>query len=117
MALQDRTVDFERSEILHREAGDPLAQTLGDPSVASLPSAHLSYRAPRSERECCPDCGRSLGYLMSVDPSKPGFGGLLRGEGEDRALIAVAWLALLLIVFGAAVAAFAAMSAGLGNLG
>jgi hypothetical protein len=112
-----RTVDFDGVGVLHREAGDPAAQTLGDLNIASLPSTHVSYGGQRPERECCPVCGRSLEYLMSVDPSKPGFGGLLRGEGEDRPLIAVAWLALLLIVFGSAGAAFAAMSAGLGSLG
>jgi len=109
--------DFDGAGVLHREAGDPAAQSFGDVNITSLPSGHVSYGAQPKERESCPVCGRSLGSLMSVDPSKPGFGGLLRGEGEDRALIAVAWLALLLIVFGAAVAAFAAMSAGLGSLG
>ena len=112
-----RTADVDGVGVLRHAAGDTAAQTLSDLSVAGVPSTHVSHGAQRPERECCPVCGRSLWYLMSVDPSKPGFGGLLRGEGEDRALFAVAWLALLLIVFGAAVAAFAAMSAGLGSLG
>jgi hypothetical protein len=63
--------------------------------------------------EDCPYCGRKLRGLMATDPNKPGFGGVLRGEGEDRLMIAVAWLAALIIIFGAAALAFAAMSGGL----
>jgi hypothetical protein len=63
--------------------------------------------------EDCPFCGRKLRGLMAADPNKPGFGGLLRGEGEDRLMIAVAWIAALIVIFGAAALAFAAMSGGL----
>jgi hypothetical protein len=63
--------------------------------------------------EDCPFCGRKLRGLMATDPNKPGFGGLLRGEGGDRLMIAVAWLAALIVIFGAAALAFAAISGGL----
>ena len=47
--------------------------------------------------------------LMEIDPEKPGLVGLLRGEGESS-LQAVAWLALLFVVFASAVGLFAVLS-------
>lgn len=54
----------------------------------------------------CPTCGKSRGYLMESHPSKPGLGGLLRGEGEDPPMVRVAWLAALVVVFASALVAF-----------
>lgn len=55
----------------------------------------------------CPNCGhKRKRYLMSTDPNAPGLLGLLRGEG-DRVMQAVARLAVLLVVFAAAVGVFA----------
>ncbi len=65
-----------------------------------------------SERRC-PECGRSLDGLMSSDPSKPGFGRLLRGDGDDRLLVFVARLGGLLAVFAVAVVCFWALSLGI----
>jgi hypothetical protein len=78
---------------------------------AAPPSAPIQARLDPPED--CPYCGRKLRGLMSIDPSKPGLGRLLRGEGEDRLMIAVAWLAVLVAIFLAAALAFSAMSAGL----
>ena len=44
---------------------------------------------------------------METHPEQPGLGGLLRGEGEDAALIAVARLFVLVVVFAVAVGVFA----------
>jgi hypothetical protein len=70
-------------------------------------------RAHPDPPEDCPYCGRRLRGLMVTDPSKPGFAGLLRGEGEDRLMIAVAWLAALIVIFAATALAFAAISGAL----
>lgn len=57
--------------------------------------------------DSCPHCGhRRKPYLVSTDPDAPGLLGLLRGDG-DRAMQALARLAVLLVVFAAAVGAFA----------
>lgn len=58
-----------------------------------------------SEPKTCSECGRSLDFLMSTDPNKPGLVGLLRGEG-DYLTIRVVWLAVLLVVFGVALLVF-----------
>ena len=63
-------------------------------------------------KRVCEHCGHQLHdkrYLMSADPSKPGFGALLRGEGDDPLLVTVARLAGLLAVFAAAVLVFWAL--------
>jgi hypothetical protein len=58
----------------------------------------------------CPECGRELDGLMVSDPSKPGLGGLLHGEGEDRGLVAIAWVFVLLVIFACAWGLFAVSS-------
>jgi hypothetical protein len=62
-----------------------------------------------TERRCS-ECGRKLDGLMSVDPEKPGFSALLRGEGDDPLLRLCAWVFALGVVFAAAVAVFTALS-------
>ncbi len=49
---------------------------------------------------------------MSTDSSKPGFGELVRGEGEDRLLNLCARVFALIVVFAAAVGCFWALGLG-----
>ena len=66
-----------------------------------------------SDPKRCSECGRSLGGLMSADASRPGLHGLLRGEGSDRLMGALAWIFAMAVVFTAAMVCFWALGQGL----